>query len=401
MRKFVKLLSFTLAFITCFLFTACSGETTTQSIKNDLIASAQNTDLSSGVLNVKTIGSLNGYEATLKVQSLDSGNMFDFYLMSYNVEENITEQNKRASALFLRNDKIYTIFVDGVNKFSMFEIASSNYEVEVQNHLKYTSDKVEFYAEKQAFYDSVADFFEILTPAGATNFNLPHIMQVIFSVVKNSYALNTSSPTKVYNGYRLSVDIVKSLQQALNKLIEIGETIDGKPTITIEDLINSQQFTDLFKSFLESIQANVLENLVKFINYTLANAGYTISFEELKAYDLENAYDYLIRFVNTKVQGLTIASLRIFDLVQMMGYDNLSFKEYFSELRITISDTIKKFTDTLNILYTFDLDKNLVKLSIDFNLKKSSSADIFDYENIHVKIDFTPKSVVDELLKIS
>ncbi len=398
MKLAPKIISLLLAIIVTFSLIACEGETTTEYIKNDLVASAKNSDLSSGVLSLNMEGTEFGYDATIKLsgnQKFDS----DLYFMTYHVNENISEQEKKAAAVYLRDGNIYTVFVGGEKTFSLIPISTSNYELEINNHLLNTTDTIGLLYSKTEFYGAITEFLNNLFPVSDSFIErLATLPDNLMGLLKNAYALGSGDATEVYNGYRLSVDVVSTIKKCLLKFVEIGKAIDKDPSITVEGLYNSTEFNDLFMPILVDTDATTARSLLAAINDYLAKENSEISFDILEAIDSENAYDYLKRFINTKVKGLTIASLRIKDLADMFGDSNASMEQRFSEIRTTVLDAVKQFTDALKIVYFFDTDKALTRISIDFNLKKDSFiASVLAYENTHVKIDYRPQEVEEDL----
>ncbi len=398
MKKMPKIISLLLAITVIFSLVACEGETTTEYIKNDLVASVKNCDLSSGILSISAEGTEFGYNATLKLsgnRNFDS----DLYFMTYLVNENISEQEKKAAALYLRGGNIYSVLVDGKKEFSLIPISTSNYELEINNHLLYTTDKIGLLYTNEEFGTAISEFLNNLFPVTDSFLQrLYGLPENLMGLLKNAYALNCGSATEVYNGYRLSVDVVSTIKECLVKFVEMGKAIDKDQSITVEGLYNSKEFSDLFMPILVDTDAKSARSLLTYINDYLAHEKYEISFDLPEVTEGENAYDYLKRFINTKVQGLTIASLRINDIADMFGDDATSMEERFSEIRTTILDTVKQFTDALKIVYFFDTDKNMTRISIDFNLKKDSFiSSLLSYENTHVKIDYRPQEVESNL----
>lgn len=395
-----KIISLLLAIVVTFSLIACEGETTTEYIKKDLVDSVKNCDLTSGVLTVNTQGSTYGFDATVKIsgnQTFDS----DFYFMTYLIDENIFAQQKKAGAAYLRNLNVYTIFFDGESKFSLLPVTTSNYELEINNYLLGSDDKIELlYSQEEVGYAIKGFLGNFVSVSDNFIQRLAYLPENLKGLIKNAYALNNGMATEVYNGYRLSVDVIEILKECLLKFVSIGKAIDNNSSITVEGLYNSQEFNDLFKPILTSTDGKIVNQALLYLNGYFESKNVGISFDIPTPRENENAYDYLNRFISTKVMGLTIASLRINDLTDMLGGIGDSWEAYFSKIRADVLDMVKQFTDALKFVYFFDGNMVMTRISVDFNIKKNFISPDFAYESVHVKLDYRPQPILKSDLKI-
>ncbi len=398
MKRTLKIISLILAITLSFSLVACFGEETNENMKNRLTESVRKSDLSSGVVTFNAESEKNGYDAKMLVANDNGDYKFDMYVMQYRINDKISKQNKQATALYLRDDNIYTIIVKGEKKISFFPVSSTNYEIEVSNHVLTTTDQIGYLCARNEFYADILELFKPFLPDfDLDTIKVPTLPEVLLSVIKNEYSLYNATATRVYNGFRLNVDVVKIIKECLTKFVAIGEAIDKNRTMTIGSLYASEEFVGLFKPILERTDAATIFRLLAFANERIKKSGYDYPLDVIEPLSGENGYSYLGRYLNTKIKGITVASLRITDIAENFGMNATeSFKAKFSKTSEVFYETFKKFTDALNIIYFFDETATLQKISIDFNLKKGNFLpDGFSsYDNAHVKLNYVPCDVM-------
>lgn len=409
MKKTSKIISALLLVALIFFAVACEGTATDDTIKADLVYVVSKSDISSGILKAEAKGQNSGGALTAVVSLKSDERNYDAYFTMFTADEN-GKQNKVGTGLFSRQGALYETKFDKSTDFASLSadwftpIASSDYKTEIDNLL----------SQERAVLsktDKVEDAYSLLSKVLDVLFDLPEstlskidqFPYVLLSLLRNRGILQTGTATAVYDGgYRLSVDVVGGVKNSLEDLVKIGEIIDSTPSITLDDLYNSKEFQDAFKSVLEASGASFAEEALNVLKYKFIEAGYKVEFDVLKAKRGENAFEYLYRFLNGKIQGLTIASLRVSDLVEILGADkDFSMKEEFEEFSSEIVDGIKKFTDSLKVVYFIDRDLKLTRISIDFNLKDSdfSAVSVITYKNAHLKVNYEPQSV-EGLLRV-
>lgn len=403
MKKTSKIISALLLVVLTFFAVACEGTATDDAIKADLVYAVSKSDISSGILKADAKGQNNGGALTAVVSFKSDEKNYDAYFTMFTTDEE-GKQNKVGTGLFARQDDVYQTEFDKSIDFANFStdlftpIASSDYKTEIDNLL---SQQRAVLSET----DKVEDGYSLLKKVLNVLFDLPEstlskineFPYVLLSLLQNRGILQTGTATAVYDGgYRLSVDVVDGVKNSLKDLVKIGEIVDATPSITLDDLYNSKEFQEAFKSILEASGAKFMEEALNVLTYKLLKAGYSVDLDVIKAKRGENAFDYLYRFLNGKIQGLTIASLRVSDLVEILGADkDFSMKKEFEEFSSEIIDGIKKFTDSLKVVYFIDSDLKLTRISIDFNLKESNFFDssIMAYKSAHVKVNYEPQDV--------
>lgn len=408
MKKTSKIISALLVVALTFFAVACEGTEADDAIKADLVYAVSKSDISSGILKAEAKGQNSGGTLTAVVSLKSNERNYDAYFTMFTTDEE-GKQNKVGSGLFSRQDDVYETKFDKSTDFASFSadwftpIASSDYKTEIDNLLSHQRAIL-------SKTDKVKDAYSLLSKATGVLFDLPEstlskineFPDVLLSFLQNKGILQTGTATAVYDGgYRLSVDVVAGVKNSLKDLVKIGEIIDATPSITLDDLYNSKEFQEPFKCVLETSGARFIEEALNVLKYKLIKAGYEVDLDVIKAKRGENAFDYLYRFLNGKIQGLTIASLRVSDLIEILGADkDFSMKEKFEEFSNEIVDGIKKFTDSLKVVYFIDGDLKLTRISIDFNLKESNfptpsfpASSIIIYKNAHVKINYEPQDV--------
>lgn len=412
MKKAPKIISIIFAIVLSFVMVACEGEAMTEAAKADLVFKVVKSDLSSGVLKIESKGQDVGYEVNMAISSVSGGRDFDAYMLMYDVEENLSKQNKVATGLFLRGDDLYvtkfdkeTAFRNGTSDY-ITTVSSSDYQTEIDNMLE--NERATFNAcasmtEIYSFLGNVVGFF-----VGADDYfadsasNLP---DMLLSFLKNEGVLERADATIVYNGYRLSVDIIESIKKSIDDLKNIGTIIDEDSTMTLDGLYDSKEFQNLFKKTLLSMSATTIEDFLNFVVYksTDAEEYSNLSLTVMSAKRGENGFDYLKRYFTEKINGVTIGSLRITDLAEMLGKtDATSFEKLFTDVGTKLYDGVKKFVDAFRIVYSYDEDMNLTRIYVDFNLKASdfTSVSIITYDNAHVKISYEPQALSNPLKEI-
>lgn len=394
MKKTPKIISLILAITFSFSLIACAGEETNAEMKKRLTDTVRSSDLRSGIVTFNMESEKIGYDAKMLVANEEGDYKFDMYLMGYEVDKNISRQKKQATALYLRDNNVYTIIVDDNKDLTFFPVASSNYELEINNHILTTTDKIGYLCTRDEFYARAVDLFITFFPdADAFVEKMPTFADILISVAQNEYALSSAGATKVYNGYRLNVDVVKLLQDLVVKFVSIGRSVDNDTTKTVEDVYRSEEFSEVFESVFKKTEAKTVGQFISCINDLLKKRSYDFQFEVPEFSENENAYDYLGRFLNTKVKGITVGSLRITDITEKFGMQSGdSVEKLFKKTAEKFYEAFKKFTDALNVIYFFDDSATLQKIAIDFNLKHGNF--IVDtmsvYDNAHVKVNFVP-----------
>lgn len=404
MSKTPKIISIFLAGLFCLLFVSCDGKPTTDANKTELVASVVKSDLQEGVLYASAEGGTIGYEATLKLVTKENSTRdFDLYFMTYEVGKAVTDREKSACAVFSRDKTLYrTKFIGSDRLF--YSIASTNYELEVNNLLSSGKAQIVTVTDKQiingVFEVLIQTFFK--TP-DESYVDFPSFTDATINFLKNEGSLNLGSATKVYNGFRLSVDLISNINVYLNTLISIGENIDNAATMTVGELYVLPEFTQIFKPLLQYTSAKTVESIINIVLFNMVGESYKTFFTIPSAQQSENGYDYLNRFINTKVQGFTIASMRINDLIEIAGGNpDEKLKDYFYSFKNDLLDAVKKFTDTFKIVYFFDEEMSLTRISADFNLKESNfdSSVLITYQSSHVKFNYYPMKVSSGLCKL-
>lgn len=412
MKKAPKIISIIFAIVISFVMVACEGEAMTETAKADLVVKVVKSDLSSGVLKIESKGQDVGYEVKANISSVSGGHDFDAYMLMYDVEDNISKQNKVATGLFLRGDDLYVTKFDRETTFRngasdcITTVSSSDYQTEIDTMIE--NERATFNAfasmtEIYSFLGNVVGFF-----VGAEDYfvdsasNLP---DMLLSFLKNEGVLENADATIVYNGYRLSVDIIDSMKKSLDDLKNIGNIVDKDSTITLDGLYDSKEFQNLFRKTLLSMSATTIEDLLNFVVYKSAKLEEpsATSLTVISAKRGENGFDYLKRCLTEKINGVTIGSLRITDLAEMLGNTGVtSFEKLFADVGTKLYDGVKKFVDAFRIVYSYDEDMNLTRIYVDFNLKASdfTSVSIITYDNAHVKISYEPQAVSKPLKEI-
>lgn len=398
MKKILKFISLILVVAMSLSMVACIGGETDEEMKEKLVDSVKKSDLYSGIVTFNVEGEKNGYDAKLLVAYENGDYKFDMYLMRYLVSENISEQEKQATAIYLRDDNVYTVIVKGEKKVTFIPVSSTDYAQEVIKHLSTTTDEIGYLCTRKEFYSNIIQLLSTFLPDyDVEEAKIPTLPDILLAVVKNDYLLDNSVATDVYNGYRLNVDAVKIIKDCLNKFVEVGNAIDKNKTMTIEGLYNSSEFNSLFKPILVRTDAKIVNRILSLLNDKIKKSGSDFLLDVIEPSEGENGYDYLGRFINTKVHGLTVASIRVTDIAESFGMQpDKSFGEKFQSISQVFYETFKKFTDALNVIYFFDDDASLQRISIDFNLKKLSflSEEISAYDNAHVRVNFFPCNVM-------
>lgn len=397
MKKVLKIISIALCSLLAISFTACQ-KTPDDEVKSQLVAVVEEADFNFGsvTLSSKTTSAESAF--TLKYQKDDQFNWDLYYMKSQN---DGSENVMKAQALFMRDDGLYSILSGG--SFNPIIIPTSNYVSAIDSYLVNNPAQILKVMSKEGLYEKIISAINLIIklPQGVED-NLEKLPELVLSLMKNPTLLLNGESTNVYNGYRLMVDLVECTKNYLDEFVKIGAKIDAEPTITVDELYNSQDFVQAFDGILKTSSAETAKQFVIAVNYLIEKNGSNVLFEVLEPIKGENAYDYFNRFINTKVSGLTIASLRIMDLAGILKIDS-TIEEEFAIIRSNILDAIKSFTNTFKVVYFFDTDCNLTRISIDFNLKVSSfpsGAGILGYQSSHVKIDFRPLKPNDTLHKI-
>lgn len=403
MKKTSKIISALLLVVLTFFAVACEGTATDDAIKADLVYAVSKSDISSGILKAEAKGQNSGGALTAVVSFKSDEKNYDAYFTMFTTDEE-GKQNKVGTGLFARRDDAYQTKFDKSIDFANFStdlftpIASSDYKTEIDNLL---SQQRAVLSET----DKVEDGYSLLKKVLNVLFDLPEstlskineLPDVLLSLLQNRGILQTGTATAVYDGgYRLSVDVVDGVKNSLKDLVKIGEIVDATPSITLDDLYNSKEFQEAYKSILEASGAKFMKEALNVLTYKLLKAGYSVDLDVINPKRGENAFDYLYRFLNGKIQGLTIASLRVSDLVEILGADkDFSMKKEFEEFSSEIIDGVKKFTDSLKVVYFIDSDLKLTRIAIDFNLKESNFFDssIMTYKSAHVKVNYEPQDV--------
>ena len=198
MKKTHKIISLILAISLSFSLVACFGEETNENMKYRLTESVRKSDLSSGVVTFNAESEKNGYDAKMLVANDNGDYKFDMYVMQYRINDKISKQNKQATALYLRDDNIYTIIVKGEKKISFFPVSSTNYEIEVSNHVLTTTDQIGYLCARNEFYADILDLFILFLPDfDLDTIKVPTLPEVLLSVVKNEYSLYNATATRI------------------------------------------------------------------------------------------------------------------------------------------------------------------------------------------------------------
>lgn len=397
MSKTPKIISIFLAALLCVMFVSCEGKPTTDVNKAALIASVVKSDLNEGILYASAEGGNIGYEATLKMLTKENSTRdFDLYFMTYEAAKQVTDREKSACALFSRDKTIYrTKYV--ANDNLLYSIASTNYELEITNLLSSGKAQLVKLSDNNVLGSVFNGLLQAFVKMPDENYiDFPSFTDATVNFLKNEGSLNLGSATKVYNGFRLSVDLIENINVYLDTLISIGATVDSDATITVGGFYALEDFTRVFKPLLKNTSAKTVESILNIVLFNEVGEGYADFFSVPSAGASENGYDYINRFINTKVQGFTIASMRIKDLVEIAGGNaNAKFKDYFSDFKKNLTKAVKNFTDTFKLVYFFDEAMTLTRISADFNLKESNfdSSVLVTYQSSHVKINYYPQSV--------
>lgn len=403
MKRIIKLICFLLAGVISFSLVACSGETASSVVKEDLINVVYNSDLSSGEITASVKGNENFYDFTALLQKTQKGYDLDMYFMTYSLTKSDLEKVKYAGAVFCRDDGLYLAdFGKGV--YSV-EVSTSDYKGEICDLLN--SKKATY-----SYFDNSGEIYTVFASMLKNMFDLPDVTleqlpllpTTLFGFLQNRDSLNKGDAVVVYNGYRLSVDLMSNLRKSLNSIVEIGKTIDRDPSLTIEELFFTKEFTDVFKGLLVNTSAEIVKGLLDTVQYKLEESDYKISFPDLTPLEGENGYGYLYRFINSKIEGLTIASLRIKDLMLISGFkSDDSAEALFKKMTDRINDTVREFTDALKVIYFFNTEAELTRISLDFNLKTNNVLPdkLMATETVHVKVDFKLKDISSLLMQIA
>ncbi len=403
MKRIIKLICVLLAGVISFSLVACSGETASSVVKEDLVNVVCQSDFSSGEITMSVKGDENFYDLTALLQKTQSGYDLDMYFMTYSLALSDSDRVKYAGAVFCREDGLYLAdFGSGV--YSV-EVSSSDYKGEIDNLLTSKKATYFYFEHSDEIYTGLASMLKNMfdLPDAALE-NLSLLPATLFGFLQNRDSLNKGDAVVVYNGYRLSVDLMNNLRKSLESITEIGKTIDQDPSLTIEELFFLPTFTDVFKGLLVNTSAEIVKGLIDVVQYKLEEEGYGISFPNLIPLDGENGYEYLYRFINSKIEGLTIASLRIKDLMLISGFkSDDSVEALFKKMTDRINDTAREFTDALKVIYFFNTEAELTRISLDFNLKTNNVLPdrLVATETAHVKVDFKLKDVSSLLMQIA
>lgn len=400
MNRFFKALSAFLAVMIAFSLAACEGEKTTDYTKNELVGKILSTDLSEGVFTASVDGAKRGYEGTAYVSGLsgESGAVsFDLYFVQYDIGEDNVKSNRSGSAVYLRGTDIYGALQDG--QIADVSVTSSDYETEIINYINANEENFGFLTNTDDVIKYIENLFSyiIVIPEGYSEYVAPIFNAAINSVL-NSYVLASGEATAVYNGYRLSIDIVGYIKESLDKLVELGAYIDSNPTTTLSELYTLPVFTDLFMPILSGCNASHVAAIMQLVNKVLISSGSETVLEVPDTYDDENGYEYLGRVLETKVNGFTVGAQRFTDVMSVIApsVSEDGFESSFSKLRSNVIDIQKIFTDTLKLIFFFDTDMTLTRISADFNLKKSDYIyidEVSSYSGMHAKVNFYPQGV--------
>lgn len=404
MSKTPKIISIILAAVLCCLFASCEGKPTTDANKTELVAGVVKSDLQEGVLYASAEGGTIGYEATLKLVTKENATRdFDLYFMTYEAGKDVTDREKAACAVFSRDKTLYRTKFIGSDKL-LYSIAATNYELEVNNLLSSGKAQIVTVTDKKIFDGIFTTLIQAFFQMPDENYvDFPGFTDAAISFLKNEGSLNLGSATKVYNGFRLSVDLISNVNVYLNTLITIGESIDNAATMTVGELYDLPEFSQIFKPLLQYTSAKTVESIINIVLFNVVGESYKTFFTIPSAQQSENGYDYLNRFINTKVQGFTIASMRINDLIEIAGGDaDEKLKDVFYDFKNDLLEAVKKFTDTFKIVYFFDEEMSLTRISADFNLKESNfdSSVLITYQSSHVKINYYPTKVSSDMYKL-
>lgn len=403
MKRIIKLIAVLVVTVLSFSLVACEGHATQEGVKERLIEKVSESDFTSGELSVNVKGSENFYDAKARIRKLNGDYDVDFYFMTYPLSGNVSENEKTGGAFFARQDSLY--LVDFGEETYTTSVSTSNYEAEIANLISSKKANCSYLTERETVYALLGgvlqNTFDLPTSIAG---KIPSFTDTLVSFLQNRASLENGVAVEVYNGYRLSIDVMAYLVTAFQNIQDIGKTIDDDATFTLEQLYFLPEFTSLFRDFLVHTDAQVAEEVLNVIKYKLEKGGYTANYEVIKTLPKENAYEYLYRFINSKVQGLTIASMRINDILEMIGFaEGASVKTLMKQLSDDIMGTVKEFTDTLKVIYFFDEDMNFTRVSMDFNLKKNAvvSTQVWSMESAHVKVDYRIKDVSDSFIEIT
>lgn len=403
MKRIIKLIAILVVTVLSFSLVACAGSATQEGVKDSLVAKIAESDFTSGELSVNVKGGTNFYDAVARIRKLNGDYDVDFYFITYPLSGSVSENEKTGGAFFARQDSLY--LVDFGGEAFTTKVSTSNYEAEIDNLITTKKANFSYLAERETIYALLGGVLQnTFDFPPSTAGKIPSFTDTLVSFLQNRASLQKGDAVEVYNGYRLSIDVMSNLTASFQSLQDIGKTIDDDATFTLEQLYFLPEFTSLFKDFLVYTDAQVAEELLNVIKYKLERGGYVANYEVIKTLPKENAYEYLYRFINTKVQGLTIASMRIKDLIEMIGFkEGTSVKGLMVNLTEDIMGTVKEFTDTLKVIYFFDEDMNFTRVSMDFNLKKNDvfSTRVWSMESAHVKVDYRLKDVSASFIDIT
>lgn len=356
MKRTIKLFLVVLCVLTV-LFTAVACET-----KLDEKTTEQ---LLGNVMSEETFSTTGGYAFKMSiVQSYITYNYEGVFTLDENKSVSgdlVYHSNGDVSAAAIRNNKVYGM------DFAMTPEGDALQAVKayVEQH---SADFKQMEAEDiGGWFDWSAQFPTDIVPTDA----LPEgVAELVSTLAKNGLVAVFNNSKKTSDGYVLAIDLNKLFLDVWAKVYAVARRIDDNKTLTVSELWSSKEMVALLKPMLEGVSGTQIQNLIQ----TVADSTQTVlPFVLPTAQEGEDAMNYVGRCLETiKVSLATVGSLRVSDILQMVGLQDVDLTDVLDGARESLAKTIKPIADGLTFELHFDGNKKFVGVVFALKLAENS-----------------------------
>lgn len=308
--------------------------------------------------------------------SLENGLDADLYAQNYLKNPESGAISNQGAVMFFRNGNFYVSPI-GTNLTTNDYVSALKSKMEdielypngniVNSVLEDFCDDVlgDIYEEIFVLEENLNITYEEFSTAILKNADIERVLKTL---AVNYIVFLSDNPIE-NNGYTVAIDINKFLDKMEIKLGEIATYIDANTNITINELYNSQPVKDLLNPLVEGLTGKDIETVLKAFVSIADNDNLNLS-EEIFTANNENAYDYIGKYLNKKIDGITLGALKLEDFIgKITGNNDYVLSNVKTQLEESIDDIKQNISETLpnNLILNinFDKDKNL----IDFNTK--------------------------------
>lgn len=339
------------------------------------------------------LGTASQYNVTAYLSTAD-GLCADVFAQNYSKDSETGAISNKGAALFFRDGNLY------VDPYGI-DIKTNDYVSALKEQLNGLDLSVNgniFVALDDLFDDALGDILEeIFGLEKDLDITYDRFVETVLNNEQNKKTFKTlavnflsyvSEVKTVDDGYEVIINLNDFIEKLEEKIVSVAEYIDNNSDVTVQELYVSQPMKDLLGPLVEDITGKQIENLFKSF-VSLADDQTLNLADKIYVAGDENAYDYLGKYLNKKVTGLTIGTIKVEDLVgKIVGDDNYVLpvlKTEVEKLFAAAKQSIKGiFPENFVITISFDKDKKFVECNTELKINVTDDDD----ESVYYEYDY-------------